>query len=101
MYTDLIMQSRRRWLLRNANAHGLNQTWSYEFKATNPTDPPYWGSESRLSPKAALTIGTHEAEKPYVFGRAVAATNYSQPQIELGETMMDYWYVAQSRYQHR
>ncbi len=50
MYTDLLMQARRRWLLRTANEHGFNHTWSYEFRGYSPPDPPYWGSESRSTP---------------------------------------------------
>jgi hypothetical protein len=84
------MQSRRRWLLRTANEHGFNHTWSYEFRGYSPPDPPYWGSES-LSLRA--NAGSHEAEKPYVFGRAVAELGYSPDQVALGEAMMDYWCV--------
>ncbi|GMK55174.1 hypothetical protein CspeluHIS016_0202300 [Cutaneotrichosporon spelunceum] len=78
VFTDLLMESRRRWLLRTANGHGLNQTWSYEFRGYSPPDPPYWGS-------------SHEADKPYVFGRAVPELGYSPDQVALGKAMMDYW----------
>lgn len=72
------MESRRRWFLRQANKHGFKKTWTYHFTATNPRDLDYMGS-------------SHEAEKPYVMGRAIKESGYSDAQVALSHTIMDYW----------
>ncbi|TXT07334.1 hypothetical protein VHUM_03054 [Vanrija humicola] len=45
--TDIAFNSRRRWLLRNANLAGNAKTWSYFFNATGPCEEPQLGSEWR------------------------------------------------------
>lgn len=41
--TDEAFESRRRFFLRQANAHGWNKTWSYQWQGHRPDIPAYMG----------------------------------------------------------
>ncbi|KAL1412218.1 hypothetical protein Q8F55_003229 [Vanrija albida] len=79
--TDIAFNSRRRWLIRNANLAGNAKTWTYLFNATRPGAGPQLGS-------------THSDDIAYVLGdvwRKGTEGNYTAAQVELSTQLMDYW----------
>lgn len=82
---DANFQANRRFFLQQANAHGLNQTWTYQFE--------------QYTPGAAAARGVyHGSEIPFVYGAArpgVGAagfsSNYTAADGLLSNTIMDYW----------
>ncbi|WRT64599.1 uncharacterized protein IL334_001532 [Kwoniella shivajii] len=79
IFGDATFQANRRYFLQQANAHGLNQTWTYQFE--------------QLTPGAAGYLGVyHGSEIPYVYGAPLAgAGNYTAGDLSLSVSMMDYW----------
>ncbi|KAK8847567.1 hypothetical protein IAR55_005426 [Kwoniella newhampshirensis] len=82
---DATFQANRRFFLRQANQHGFDQTWTYQFEQYTPGQPAYRGVY-------------HASEIPYVFGAARPgvglagfSSNYTQADAALSNTMMNYW----------
>ncbi|WVW78240.1 hypothetical protein I302_100193 [Kwoniella bestiolae CBS 10118] len=84
---DAQFQAPRRYFLEQANSHGLDQTWSYQFEQYTPGQPAARGVY-------------HASEIPYVYGLSVPGANltsigfgnnYTVGDQQLSYQMVDYW----------
>ncbi|ODN79381.1 hypothetical protein L202_03383 [Cryptococcus amylolentus CBS 6039] len=85
IFGDLFFQSQRRYFLRQANAHGNTQTWTFHFEQLTPGWPEYLGI-------------SHSTEIPYVYGAARPdmgqqgfSFTYTEADHRLSDAMMNYW----------
>ncbi|WWD00792.1 hypothetical protein V866_007727 [Kwoniella sp. B9012] len=84
---DAQFQAPRRYFLEQANAHGLDQTWTYQFEQNTPGQPPARGVY-------------HSSEIPYVYGQTIPGqnlaalgfgSNYTAEDQQFSYQMIDYW----------
>ncbi|WVQ75790.1 hypothetical protein IAR50_005423 [Cryptococcus sp. DSM 104548] len=85
IFGDLFFQSQRRYYLRQANAHGNAQTWTFQFEQPTPDWPEYLGI-------------SHSTEIPFVYGAARPgvgqqgfSNSYTEADARLSDEMLNYW----------
>ncbi|OCF30387.1 hypothetical protein I316_07955 [Kwoniella heveanensis BCC8398] len=86
LFGDVAFQAPRRNFIRQANAHGLADIWTYSFEQISPDRPAYLGV-------------SHATDVPYFFGEARPGVgsehyqqyNYTEGDRVLSNEMMSYW----------
>ncbi|KAK1927549.1 Carboxylesterase [Papiliotrema laurentii] len=96
---DAAFQANRRWFLQQSNAHGFDQTWSYELQVTIPALPAlgsFHGIDIFYVYGLPILSQLNATEGAFTggfgsLGGAVAVANFTAANAQLSSQIIDYW----------